>query len=167
MEVRLVGDNVEPAVYSLREALRIAKIQDLDLVEISNKADLPICKIIDYAKFKYEQKRKDKQLKANAQKSVLKEIRLRTMTDTHDFEFKTRHALNFLKEGAKVRVTVQFNRRETQESRIAYFKDNAKLKLLSMATAVEEYGKIEEMPKMEGGRRMMLMIVPKSNRKKK
>jgi len=153
-----VGDNVKVDVYPLEEALRIAAAQELDLVEISPNADPPVCKVIDYSKFKYEQKKKEKAIKAKTQKTVLKEIRFGPNTDEHDFNFKLKHATKFLGEGAKVKVTVHFAGRT-----IAY-KDRGELLLLKFAQALEEQGKVEQLPKMEG-RRMTLTVAPKLTKK--
>ena len=157
-EVRVVGDNVEVNVYSLDEALKMAEEQNLDLVEISPKADPPVCKIIDYSKFKYEQKKKQKEIKAKAQKTVIKEIRFGPNTDDHDFNFKLNHAKKFLKEGAKLKVYVHF------VGRTIVFKDRGELLLLRFASELEEYGKVEQMPKMEG-KRMNLYIAAKASSK--
>lgn len=153
--MRLVGDNVTVGVYTLKEALVIAEDQALDLVEISAKADLPVCKVIDYAKFKYEQKKKQRIIKAKAQKVVVKEIRFGPSTDEHDFNFKQRHAAKFLGEGAKVKVTVYF------KGRTIAFKERGELLLLKFAQALEALGKVEQLPQMEG-KRMVLTISPKS-----
>ena len=142
-------------VYTLKEALVIAEDQALDLVEISAKADLPVCKVIDYAKFKYEQKKKQRIIKAKAQKVVVKEIRFGPSTDEHDFNFKQRHAAKFLGEGAKVKVTVYF------KGRTIAFKERGELLLLKFAQALEALGKVEQLPQMEG-KRMVLTISPKS-----
>ena len=142
----------------MEEALRIATQQDLDLVEISPNADPPVCKVIDYTKFKYEQKKKQKAIKAKTQKSILKEIRFGPNTDEHDFNFKLKHAIKFLGEGAKVKVAVHF------AGRTIAFKERGELLLLKFAQALEEHGKVEQLPKMEG-RRMMLMISPKLTKK--
>ena len=152
--MRLVGDNVEVDVYPTDKALQIAKEQSLDLVEISPKADPPVCKVIDYSKFKYEQKKKQKELKAKAAKVVLKEIRFGPNTDDHDFEFKKKHAMNFLKEGAKVKAYVHF------VGRTIVYKERGELLLLRFAADLEEYAKIEQMPKLEG-KRMILFLTPK------
>jgi len=152
--VRLVGENVEVAVYATDKALQIAKSQSLDLVEISPKADPPVCKVIDYSKFKYEQKKKQKELKAKAAKVVLKEIRFGPNTDDHDFEFKKKHAINFLKEGAKVKAYVHF------VGRTIVYKERGELLLLRFAADLEEFAKIEQMPKLEG-KRMILFLTPK------
>jgi translation initiation factor IF-3 len=143
----------------LSEALKLALAQGLDLVEISPNADPPVCRIVDYSKFKYEQKKKQKEIKAKAQKAVLKEIRFGPNTDEHDFEFKLKHAINFLKEGSKVKAYVQFSGRE-----MAY-KERGEVMLLKFAQGLEEYAKVEQMPQMEG-RKMLLMLVPKPNIKK-
>jgi translation initiation factor IF-3 len=153
-KVRLVGENIETGVYSLYDARKLAKEKLLDLVEISPTADPPVCKIIDYAKFKYEQKRKQREIKAKSQKTIIKEIRLGPNTDEHDLNFKIKHAINFLKEGAKVKVYVHF------AGRTIVFKERGQVLLLKFAQALEEYGKAEHMPKMEG-RRMFFVINPK------
>jgi translation initiation factor IF-3 len=159
-KVRLVGENIEPGVYTFDEALKMAEDQGLDLVEISPNADPPVCKIIDYSKFKYEQKKKQKEIKAKAQKSVLKEIRFGPNTDDHDFDFKLKHAQNFLKEGSKVKAFVQFNGRE-----LAY-KERGTVLLLKFAQALEDIAKVEQMPILEG-KRMFLTLVPKQASAKK
>ncbi|MBP5557286.1 MAG: translation initiation factor IF-3 [Bacteroidales bacterium] len=151
--VRVVGDGLEPQIVSLREALAIAERMELDLVEISPQAAPPVCKVMDYQKFLYEQKRKEKEQKAKSVKVVVKEIRLGPQTDDHDFEFKTNHAIRFLKEGSKVKVGVFF------KGRSIVYKDQGELILLKFAQAVEEYGKPEQMPKLEG-KRMFIVINP-------
>ncbi len=154
-QVRLVGDNIEnPGIYPLREALRIADEMDLDLVEISPKADPPVCKIIDYSKFLYQQKKKQKEMKAKSVKVVVKEIRFGPQTDEHDFNFKLRHAEKFLKEGAKVKAFVFF------KGRSILFKEQGEILLLKLATALEDIGAVEQMPKLEG-KRMTMYISPK------
>ncbi len=154
-QVRLVGDNIEnPGIYPLREALRIADEMELDLVEISPKADPPVCKIIDYSKFLYRQKKKQKEMKAKAVKVVVKEIRFGPQTDEHDFNFKLRHAEKFLKEGAKVKAFVFF------KGRSILFKEQGEILLLKLATSLEELGTVEQMPKLEG-KRMTMFISPK------
>ena len=154
-QVRLVGDNIEnPGVYSLRDALKIADEMELDLVEISPKADPPVCKIIDYQKFLYQQKKKQKEIKAKTVKVVVKEIRFGPQTDEHDFNFKLRHAEKFLKEGAKVKAFVFF------KGRSILFKEQGEILLLKLATALEEIGAVEQMPKLEG-KRMTMFISPK------
>ena len=149
-----MGDNVEVGIYPLEVALKIAEEQELALVEISPNADPPVCKVIDYQKFKYEQKKKQKAIKAKTKKSILKEIRFGPNTDEHDFNFKLKHAVKFLEEGAKVKVAVHF------AGRTIAFKERGELLLLKFAQALEVHGKIEQLPRMEG-RRMMLTISPK------
>lgn len=156
--IRVVGENVEPGVRSLREALALAEELSLDLVEISPKADPPVCKIIDYKKFLYEQKKKQKEIKSKAQKVVIKEIRFGPQTDEHDYEFKKKHAEKFLKEGAKIKAYVFF------KGRSILFKDQGQLILLRLATELEELGTVEQMPKMEG-KRMIMFIAPKKAKK--
>lgn len=158
-EVRLVGDNVEPGVYSTEEALRMAQDQQLDLVEISPNAAPPVCRIIDYNKFLYEKKKKEKEMKANAHKSEVKEIRFTPNTDDHDFDFKAKHAEKFLKEGNKVKTYVQF------KGRAIMFKERGELILLKFAERLAEVGALEGMPLMEG-KRMIAIFAPKSNKKK-
>lgn len=151
----MVGDNIEnPGVYPLREALQMADEMELDLVEISPKADPPVCKIIDYKKFLYQQKKKQKEMKAKATKIVVKEIRFGPQTDEHDFQFKLRHAEKFLKEGAKVKAFVFF------KGRSILFKEQGEILLLRLATELEELGAVEQMPKLEG-KRMTMFISPK------
>lgn len=157
-EVRVVGENVEPGVFPLSKALDMARNQSLDLVEISPKAVPPVCKIIDYSKFKYEQKKKQKEIKAKAAKTVLKEIRFGPNTDDHDFEFKLKHAINFLKEGAKVKAYVHF------KGRTIVYKERGEILLLKFAQALEEYAKVEQLPKLEG-KRMFLFLAPKTGKK--
>jgi translation initiation factor IF-3 len=154
-QVRLVGDNIEnPGIFALRDALKLADELELDLVEISPKADPPVCKIIDYQKFLYQQKKKQKEMKANATKIVVKEIRFGPQTDDHDFQFKLRHAEKFLKEGSKVKAFVFF------KGRSILFKEQGEILLLKLATALEEVGAVEQMPKLEG-KRMTIFISPK------
>ncbi|MBD0824101.1 translation initiation factor IF-3 [Aestuariibaculum marinum] len=153
-KVRLVGDNVEVGIYSTKDALRIAEEQEFDLVEISPNADPPVCKIMDYKKFLYEQKKRDKALKAKATKVVIKEIRFGPQTDDHDYEFKKKHAEKFLKEGAKLKAFVFF------KGRSIVFKEQGQILLLRLAQDLEEYGKVEQMPKLEG-KRMTMFIAPK------
>jgi translation initiation factor IF-3 len=156
--VRLVGDNVEVGVYPISKALTISEELELDLVEISPKADPPVCKIIDYKKFLYEQKKREKVIKANATKVVIKEIRFGPQTDEHDFEFKKRHAEKFLKEGAKLKAFVFF------KGRSIVYKDQGEILLLKLAQELEEFGKVEQMPQLEG-KRMTMFIVPKVAKK--
>jgi len=152
--VRVVGDNLEPQILSLRDALAVAERFELDLVEISPQANPPVCKIMDYQKFLYEQKKKQKEIKAKSAKIVVKEIRLGPHTDDHDFDFKVNHATKFLKEGCKVKVDVFF------KGRMIVYKDQGELILLKFAQAVEEFGKPEQLPKLEG-KRMIMILNPK------
>ena len=153
-EVRLVGDNVETGVYSISEALKIADEQGLDLIEISPNAEPPVCKILDYQKFLYQQKKRLKEQKAKSTKVVVKEIRFGPQTDDHDYNFKLKHAVGFLKEGAKVKAYVFF------KGRSILFKEQGEVLLLRFANDLEEYAKVEQMPVLEG-KRMILMITPK------
>ncbi len=157
-QVRLVGDNVEAGIYPTNEAIKMAQEQGLDLVEISPNADPPVCKIIDYNKFLYDKKKKEKEMKANAKVSEVKEIRFTPNTDEHDFNFKAKHAENFLKEGNKVKAYVQFKGRAIQ------FQDRGQLLLLKFAERLTDIGVLESMPKMEG-RRMLAMFAPKGKKK--
>lgn len=157
-EVRLVGENVEIGVYSIQDAQRIADEQGLDLVEISPQAVPPVCKVIDYNKFLYDKKKKEKEMKAKSKASEMKEIRFTPNTDDHDFDFKVKHAENFLKEGNKVKAYVQFKGRAIQ------FKERGQLLLLKFAERLAEIGTLESMPKMEG-RRMLAMFAPKGKKK--
>jgi len=159
-EVRLVGDNVTPGIYNTNEALRIAQSQSLDLVEISPGANPPVCKIIDYNKFLYEEKKKKKEMKAKAKTSEVKEIRFTPNTDDHDFEFKIKHAEKFLSEGDKVKAHVQF------KGRAIMFKERGELLLLKFADRLKDFGALEGLPKMEG-KRMLVMLAPKSQQQKK
>ena len=153
-QVRLVGDNIaEPGIYPIAKALKLADELELDLVEISAKADPPVCKILDYQKYLYQQKKKAKEMKSNASKVVIKEIRFGPNTDEHDFQFKLKHAMEFLQEGAKVKSSVFFKGRS-----IVYADQGEKL-LLRFAVELEEYGRAEQMPKLEG-KRMFMMIAP-------
>ena len=153
-EVRLVGDNVEQGVYSFETAMRIADDMNLDLVEISANAVPPVCHILDYQKFLYQKKRKEKEQKANSAKVVIKEIRFGPQTDEHDYNFKLKHAQEFLKDGNKVKAYVFFR------GRSILFKDQGELLLARFANDLEEYGKVEAMPKLEG-KRMIVNISPK------
>ena len=157
-QVRLVGENVEVGVYSTQDALRMAQDQQLDLVEISPTADPPVCKIIDYNKFLYDKKKKEKEMKAKSKTAELKEIRFTPNTDDHDFDFKAKHAENFLKDGNKVKAYVQFKGRAIQ------FQERGQLLLLKFAERLNEFGTLESMPKMEG-RRMLAMFAPKGKKK--
>lgn len=153
-EIRLVTEGEEPRVLSLKEALELADEQELDLVEISPNAVPPVCKIMDYSKFLYNQKRKQKELKAKQSKVVLKEIRFGPNTDDHDFNFKLTHAKKFLEEGSKVKAYVFFR------GRTIVFKDRGEILLLKFAQELADLGTIESMPKLEG-KRMIVMINPK------
>ncbi|MBM3412560.1 MAG: translation initiation factor IF-3 [Bacteroidetes bacterium] len=157
-QVRLVGDNVEVGIYSLQDALRQSQEQGFDLVEISPNVDPPVCKIIDYNKFLYDKKKKEKEMKAKSKASEVKEIRFTPNTDEHDFDFKAKHAIEFLKEGNKVKAYVQFKGRSIQ------FQDRGQLLLLKFAERLAEIGILENMPKMEG-RRMLAMFAPKGKKK--
>jgi translation initiation factor IF-3 len=149
-----VGDDVESDVYAIEDALKLAEERELDLVEISPKADPPVCKIVDYKKFLYMQKKKQKELKAKQSKVVIKEIRFGPNTDDHDFQFKLKHAHKFLEEGSKVKAYVFF------KGRTIVFKERGEILLLKFATELEEVGIVEQMPKLEG-KRMTMMINPK------
>ena len=149
-----MGDNVEIGVYKTSQALALADEQGLDLVEISPKAVPPVCKVMDYKKFLYEQKKRDKALKSKATKVVVKEIRFGPNTDDHDYEFKKKHAEKFLKDGAKLKAFVFF------KGRSIIFKEQGQILLLRLAQDLEEYGKVEQMPKLEG-KRMIMFIAPK------
>ena len=153
-QVRLVGDNIpEPGVYPIAKALRLADELELDLVEISAKADPPVCKILDYQKYLYQQKKKAKEMKSNSAKIVVKEIRFGPNTDEHDFQFKLKHAQEFLQEGSKVKATIFFRGRSIM------FADQGEKQLLRFAVELEEYGRAENMPQLEG-KRMIMMIAP-------
>ncbi|MBT8263854.1 MAG: translation initiation factor IF-3 [Flavobacteriaceae bacterium] len=155
--VRLVGDNVEVGICTIQEALAKAEEIGLDLVEISPKADPPVCKIIDYKKFLYEQKKREKIMKAKATKVIVKEIRFGPNTDDHDYDFKKKHAEKFLKEGAKLKAYVFF------KGRSIVYKDKGEILLLRLAQELEEFGKVEQMPKLEG-KRMTMFIAPKTKK---
>jgi translation initiation factor IF-3 len=152
--VRVVGDNVEQGIYNIKEAIEIAERQGLDLVEISPTASPPVCKVVDYKKFLYEIKKKQKEIKAKTAKVVVKEIRLGPNTDDHDFNFKLNHAKKFLQEGAKVKVDVFF------KGRSIIYKDQGEIILLKFAQDLEDFGKVEKMPLLEG-KRMIMIITPK------
>jgi len=169
-EIRLVGDNLEdvsevaerdvtPGIYNTRQVVEWAEDLGLDLVEISPNAEPPVCKIIDYQKFLYNRKKKQKELKAKTVKTVIKEIRFGPNTDDHDFEFKLRHAKKFLEENCKVKAYVQFR------GRSIVFKDRGELLLLRFIKELEELGTVENLPKLEG-RRMTVMISPIKSKKK-
>ncbi len=153
-QVRLVGDNIpEPGIYPLAKALALADELELDLVEISAKADPPVCKILDYQKYLYQQKKKAKEMKSNSAKIVLKEIRFGPNTDEHDFQFKLKHAQEFLQEGSKVKATIFFRGRSIQ------FAEQGEKQLLRFAVELEEFGRAENMPVLEG-KRMTMIIAP-------
>ncbi|WP_323674080.1 translation initiation factor IF-3 [Faecalibacter sp. LW9] len=153
-EVRVVGEGIEPGVYPIAKALDLANEQGLDLVMISEKAVPPVCRVVEYKKFLYEQKKKEKELKTKQQKVVVKEIRFGPQTDDHDYEFKKRHAKAFLEEGSKLKAYVFF------KGRSIIFKDQGEILLLRLAQELEEVGKVEQMPKLEG-KRMIMMMGPK------
>lgn len=152
-----MGDGIEQGVFPIEKALEIARGAGLDLVEIAPTADPPVCKVIDYKKFLYEQKRKQKELKAKSSKIVIKEIRFGPHTDEHDFNFKKNHALKFLEEGAKVKAYVMF------KGRSIMFKEQGEILLLKFAQELEEHGKVEQLPLLEG-KRMMMVIAPKKKK---
>lgn len=156
--MRLVGDNVEMGVYPTKKAMEIAEEQGLDLVEISPNAKPPVVKVMDYKKFLYEQKKREKVMKAKASKVVVKEIRFGPQTDDHDYEFKKRNAEKFLKDGAKLKAFVFF------KGRSIVFKDQGQILLLRLAQDLEEVGKVEQMPKLEGKRMTMFMAPTKKNK---
>lgn len=149
----MVGDNIEVGIYSLSAALEIADEQGVDLVEISPKADPPVCKVMDYKKFLYEQKKREKALKSKATKVIIKEIRFGPQTDDHDYDFKRKHAEKFLSDGAKLKAFVFF------KGRSIIYKDQGEILLLRLARDLEEVGKVEQMPKLEG-KRMTMFITP-------
>lgn len=153
-EIRLVGDNVEQGVYTVQEALRMADELELDLVEISPTAVPPVCKIMDYQKFLYQQKKKQKEAKAKSVKVVVKEIRFGPQTDDHDFNFKLKHAKSFLEEGSKVKAFVFF------KGRSILFKEQGEVLLLRFATELEDYAKVDQLPQLEG-KKMIMMLSPK------
>ena len=153
--MRVVGDNVgQPQVLPIRDALKLADELELDLIEISPKDEPPVCRIDDYQKFLYQQKKKAKELKANQTKVVVKEIRFGPQTDDHDYNFKLKHAQNFLKEGAKVKAYVFFR------GRSIVFKEQGEILLLRFATDLEEFAKVEAMPRLDG-KKMNMMLAPK------
>ncbi len=152
--VRLVGENVEIGIYQLREAIKMADELELDLVEISPTANPPVCKVIDYRKFLYDRKKKQKEINAKTAKVVVKEIRLGPNTDDHDFNFKLKHAQKFLEEGAKVKVDVFFR------GRSIIYKEKGEIILLRFAQELEEFCKVERLPKLEG-KRMIMILAPK------
>ena len=153
-EIRLVNDGEEPQVMSVAKAIALAEEQELDLVEISPNANPPVCKIMDYKKFVYMQKKRDKELKAKSTQIVVKEIRFGPQTDEHDYDFKRKNAEKFLKEGSKLKAFVFF------KGRSIIFKEQGQILLLKLAQELEEYGKVEQLPKLEG-KRMIMFIAPK------
>lgn len=155
--VRLVGENIEQKIVTIKEAIEISDNLGLDLVEISPNATPPVCKVVDYRKFLYEQKRKQKEIRSKAAKVVVKELRFSPNTDEHDFNFKLNHAIKFLEDGAKVKADVVF------KGRSIVYKDQGEIVLLKLATALEEYGKVEQLPRLEG-KRMIMIIAPKKNK---
>ena len=156
-EVRIVGDDIESTVMATRDALKLAEQKGLDLVEISPNAEPPVCRLIDYSKFLYQQKKKQKEIKAKQVKVEIKEIRFGPQTDEHDYNFKLKHAKEFLMEGDKVKAHVFFR------GRSILFKEQGEVLLLRFANDLEEYGKVESMPKLEG-KRMIIYIAPKSKK---
>lgn len=152
-----MGENLEPKVLSISEALSLADEMELDLVEISPNAEPPVCKIVDYQKFLYHQKKKQKEIKANAAKIVVKEIRFGPNTDDHDYNFKLKHAINFLEEGAKVRAYVFF------KGRSILFKDQGEKLLARFVADLDEYGKVDQTPRLEG-KRMIIILSPKKKK---
>lgn len=156
-EVRLVGENVEQGVFPTSKAIQFAEELELDLVMISDKAVPPICRIMDYKKFLYEQKKKQKELKAKQSKVVVKEIRFGPQTDEHDYEFKKKHAIKFLQEGCKLKTYVFF------KGRSIIFKEQGQILLLKLAQDLEAYGKVDELPKLEG-KRMIMFMSPKTTK---
>lgn len=150
----MVGEDIQVGIYNIKEALKLAEEQGLDLVEISPTANPPVCKIIDYKKFLYEKKKKQKEVKAKSAKIVVKEIRLGPNIDDHDFNFKLKHAIRFLQEGAKVKVDVFF------KGRTIIYKEKGEYVLLKFAADLEEYGKVEQLPRLEG-KRMIMVLAPK------
>jgi translation initiation factor IF-3 len=153
----LVGDNVEPGIYKITEALRLAQELEVDLVEISPNAEPPVCKLMDYGKFLYQQKKREKELKAKSSQIVVKEIRFGPQTDEHDYEFKKKNAIKFLSEGAKLKAFVFF------KGRSIIYKEQGQILLLRLAQDLEDYGKVESMPVLEG-KRMIMFIAPKKKK---
>ena len=156
-EVRLVGDNVEQGVFLYEEAIRLADQLELDLVEISPNAVPPVCRIVDYQKFLYQLKKREKEAKAKTAKVILKEIRFGPQTDDHDYNFKLKHAIGFLKEGCKLKAYVFF------KGRSILFKEQGEILLLRFANELEEYAKVDQLPKLEG-KRMIIMMSPKKTK---
>ncbi len=155
--MRLVGENIEPGVYKFSDALRLAEEQEVDLVEISPNAEPPVCKLMDYGKFLYQQKKREKELKAKSTQITVKEIRFGPQTDEHDYEFKRKNAEKFLKEGAKLKAFVFF------KGRSIIYKEQGQILLLRLAQDLEEFGKVEALPVLEG-KRMIMYIAPKKKK---
>ena len=153
-----MGDNIETGVFTISEARRLAEEQELDLVEISPSAVPPVCKIMDYKKFLYDQRKKQKEIAAKTQKVVLKEIRFGPNTNEHDYDFKLKHAISFLEDGAKLKAFVFF------KGRTIVYKDKGEILLLKLAQDLEDYGKVEQLPKLEG-KRMSIIVSPKQKKK--
>ena len=153
-QVRVVGDGIEAGVYSIHKAREIAESQGLDLVEIAPQAEPPVCKVVDYKKFLYELKKKQKEIKSKAAKVIVKEIRFGPQTDDHDFNFKKNHAIKFLQDGNKVKAYVMFR------GRSIVFKEQGEILLLRFVQELEQYGKAEHLPQLEG-KRMIIIIAPK------
>lgn len=155
--VRVVGEDIDAQVMSIQDALKLADSMELDLVEISPNADPPVCKLVDYQKYLYQQKKKQKEIKSKTSKVVVKEIRFGPNTDDHDYSFKLKHAMKFLEEGAKVRAYVFF------KGRSILFKEQGEVLLLRFANDLEEFGKVEQLPKLEG-KRMTVSFSPKKKK---
>lgn len=152
-----MGDNVENGIYNIKDAIQLADQEELDLVEISPNANPPVCKVVDYKKFLYEKKKKEKEIKAKTAKVVVKEIRLGPNTDDHDFNFKLKHAGKFIEDGAKVKVDVFF------KGRSIIYKDKGELMLLNFANELSEIAKVEKKPRLEG-KRMIMILAPKKGK---
>jgi translation initiation factor IF-3 len=158
-EVRVIGENLEnPGIYPIAVALNMAEAQNMDLVEISPNADPPVCRIVDFQKYQYQQKKRMKELKDKSVKTELKEIRFGPNTDEHDYQFKLKHARSFLEAGDKVKAFVFF------KGRSILFSQQGEILLLRLANDLEDVGKVEFMPKLEG-KRMIIIIVPKPKKK--
>jgi len=155
-EVRIVGDDIESTVMDTRQALQLAEQKGLDLVEISPNAEPPVCRLIEYSKFIYQQKKRQKEMKAKQVKIDIKEIRFGPQTDEHDYDFKLKHAKSFLSDGDKVKAYVFF------KGRSILFKEQGEVLLLRFAQDLEEYGKVESMPVLEG-KRMTMFIAPRKS----
>ncbi len=156
----MVGENVEPGIYPIEQARQFAEEQELDLVEISPNAEPPVCRITDYQKFLYQQKKREKELKAKATKVVVKEIRFGPQTDDHDYNFKLKHAIEFLNDGSKIKAYVFF------KGRSILFKEQGEVLLLRFANDLEEYAKVDQLPQLEG-KRMIIQLSPKKKENKK